>query len=145
MHKASSPLPLAFLTGLDNNKHFPFIKNKLRFNNLCYIGLRDFVSFEKKIINKKNILSLPHNKINNHLNSTYYYISKFIDGSPVHISFDVDSIKPNHISSTGTIVSKGLDIYPTKKLLNTLFERENVIALDIVEMNMDINKEEYDK
>lgn len=138
-------MPLAFLTGLDKNKYFPFIKNNLRFNNLCYIGLRDVDSFENRIINKKKILSLPHDKINNDFHSTYYYISKFINGAPVHISFDVDSINPKYISSTGTIVNKGLDLYPAKKLFKTLFEKENVIGLDIVEMNMNINKEEYDK
>ena len=49
------------------------------------------------------------------------------------------------ISTTGTIVKDGLDLNPTKKLLNLILNNENVICLDIVEMNMHINNHDYKK
>lgn len=138
-------MPLSYLTGLDKNPFFRFIKNTLPYKNLYYIGLRDVDSFEKKILVNNNISSSSYKSINKNYNNVYSKLKKFIDNSPVHISFDVDSIDPKYISSTGTIVKNGIDINSGKKLLKKLLENENVICLDIVEMNMDINKHEYHK
>ena len=49
-------MPLSFLTGLSCQKqllNYTFIKNKLDFRNLMYIGLRDVDDFEKNIYKKK--------------------------------------------------------------------------------------------
>lgn len=138
-------MPLSFLTGLDKNSSFKFIRNKLPYNNLYYIGLRDVDDFEKKILKINNISSSSYQSINKDYNDVYINLKKFINNSPVHISFDVDSIDPKYISSTGTIVKHGININSAKKLLKILLEKENIICLDIVEMNMDINKHEYHK
>ena len=138
-------MPLSFLTGLDKNSSFGFIKNNLLYKNLYYIGLRDVDNFEKKILKINNISSSSYQSINKDYNDVYINLKKFINNSPVHISFDVDSIDPKYISSTGTIVKNGININSAKKLLKILLEKENIICLDIVEMNMDINKHEYHK
>lgn len=138
-------MPLSFLTGLDENSSFKFIRNNLPYNNLYYIGLRDVDDFEKKILKINNISSSSYQSINKDYNDVYIKLKKFINNSPVHISFDVDSIDPKYISSTGTIVKHGININSAKKLLKILLEKENIICLDIVEMNMDINKHQYYK
>lgn len=138
-------MPLAYLTGIDKNKSFQFIKNYLPLNNLYYIGLRDVDNFEKKILHKNNIQNIKYQSVNNNYLKIYHDLKKFINKNPVHISFDVDSIDPKFISSTGTIVKNGLNIHPAKKLLKLLIDNENVLCLDIVEMNMEINKHEYNK
>lgn len=138
-------MPLSFLTGLDKNTSFRFIRNNLPYKNLYYIGLRDVDNFEKKILKINNISSSSYQSINKDYNDVYIKLKKFINNSPVHISFDVDSIDPKYISSTGTIVKNGININSAKKLLKILLEKENIICLDIVEMNMDINKHEYHK
>ena len=137
-------MPLSFLTGLDKNSSFRFIRNNLSYKNLYYIGLRDVDNFEK-ILKINNISSSSYQSINKDYNDVYIKLKKFINNSPVHLSFDVDSIDPKYISSTGTIVKNGIDIISAKKLLKKLLENENIICLDIVEMNMDINKHEYHK
>jgi arginase len=71
----------------------------------------------------------------------YRRLSKFINGAPVHISFDVDAVDPSYISCTGTPVPKGLEMYATKFILDKLLKHENVVGMDIVEMNLDINAE----
>lgn len=136
-------MPLAYLTGLDKNKSFSFIKNLLPLNNIYYIGLRDVDKFELSIINKYKINNISHKNFNP--KDSYIILKNFINNSPVHISFDVDSVNPNYISSTGTIVEDGLLPNKIKYLIETLIKKENVIGLDIVEMNMDINKHQYGK
>ena len=71
--------------------------------------------------------------------NVYENISKFIGNSPVHISFDVDSIDPQYISSTGTSVSNGIELQQAIYLLTKLLDNKKVINLDIVEMNLDID------
>ena len=136
-------MPLAYLTGLDESKSFPFIKNLLPLNNICYIGLRDIDKFESNIINKYKINNISYENFNP--KDSYKILKKFIDNSPVHISFDVDSIDPKYISSTGTIVKNGLTPNKVKNLIEMLIKKENIIGLDIVEMNMEINKHQYNK
>ena len=133
-------MPLSFLTGLDKNSKFTFIKKLLNYKNIYYIGLRDIDAFEWKIINDYKIKYSLTNDINLNIVNEYNNISKFIDNSPVHISFDVDSIDEYYISSTGTIVKNGLELKQTKYLLDSLLKKENVVGMDIVEMNMEINK-----
>ena len=138
-------MPLSFLTGLDKNSSFPFLKNKLPFKNMCYIGLRDVDNYESYILKKNNILQIDYQTVNNNYNKSYETLKKFINNDPIHLSFDVDSINPKFISSTGTIVKNGLDLNSTKNLLNLILKNEKVINFDIVEMNMHINKHEYNK
>lgn len=40
-------MPLSFLTDLENNNQFNFIDNKLLFENLLNIGIRDLDYFKK--------------------------------------------------------------------------------------------------
>tara|TARA_B110000483_G_scaffold136235_1_gene162934 strand:+ start:41 stop:853 length:813 start_codon:yes stop_codon:yes gene_type:complete len=136
-------MSLSFLTGLDKNKHFSFIKNLLNFKNIYYIGLRDIDSFEWKIINDHKIKYTLSEFINTNIIHETNKLSTFINKSPIHISFDVDSIDESFISSTGTIVRNGLDLKKTKFLLKSLLKNENVVGIDIVEMNMEINKNKY--
>lgn len=52
----------------------------------------------------------------------------------VFITFDVDVLDPSIMPSTGTPVPGGLQWYPTLDLLQSVFEKKNVIAMDIVEL-----------
>lgn len=91
-------MPLAYLTGIERDTRFSFIKNKLSFKNLCYIGLRDVDIYERKVINNKNINTISWESVNSDYYNCYeMYLKKFINNSPVHISFDVDSINPKYI------------------------------------------------
>lgn len=138
-------MPLSFLTGIDKSEKFPFIKNLLNTKNIHYVGLRDIDDFEWKVINDYNIKYTLTENINTNIIDECNKISEFIDKNPVHISFDVDSIDESFISSTGTIVKNGLKLQESKFLLKNLLKNENVVGLDIVEMNMEINKKDYNK
>jgi arginase len=129
-------MPLSFLTGLDYEKNFHFMKNKLDFKNLLYIGIRDLDKFEKEIIKSKDIKFISVNDINNKNNDSLQLIRQFIGNSKVHISFDVDSIDPSLIPCTGTSVDDGMLLEPTKNLFNFLINENDVINFDITEVNL---------
>lgn len=53
----------------------------------------------------------------------------------VYISFDVDSLDPSVMPSTGTPEPGGLSWYDVTSLLRKIFQEKNVIGMDIVELS----------
>ena len=114
-----------------------FISNKLDLKNLMYIGIRDLDEYEKKIIkaNKINTISVDHFNYEE-IYPTYLRIANFIGNKPFHISFDVDSLDPSIIPSTGTSVKQGLLKFQTQTILRQLMRSENLVNMDITELNI---------
>ena len=110
-------MPLGYLTGLDYRKNFSFIKNTLPFQNILYIGLRDIDNYEKNILNTCNIKQISCEEVNDNPHKVIRTIQKFINNDPFHLSFDVDSLDPSVMSSTGTPVKNGIMLKPMKKVL----------------------------
>lgn len=129
-------MPLSFLSRHTNM--FGFIKNKLRYDNLLYIGLRDVDDYENNVIEKYKIPVIKSGTCNNNLNSVCDTLKQFCSNSPVHVSFDVDSVDPVYIPSTGTTVRKGLKNTTATNLLKYINENLDVINMDVCELNLDI-------
>ena len=130
-------MPLSFVTGLDYDNKFGFIKKKLRFENLLYIGSRCLDKFEVDEIYKRNIKYLTPDDINNNYEESIRKIVDFVGNSPVHISFDVDAIDPKYIPSTGTPVNNGVDLQAAINTLDVL-RSKNLVSMDITELNIEI-------
>lgn len=138
-------MPLSFITGLDQDERFPFIKNKLSFDNLCYFGTRCVDPFEKNIIYENNIRYVESSELNDNINQVIQKVDKFIGHSPVHLSFDVDCLDPVFIPSTGTTVKDGIKYSSAIQILNYLYTK-NVVNVDITELNVGLgSKEDIDK
>lgn len=133
-------MPLSFVTGIDKDKQFLFIKNKLPFKNLLYIGSRCWDTFEVDEVYKKNIKFLTPDDINNDFEGSLNKIMEFVGNSPVHVSFDVDSIDPEYIPSTGTPVKNGVKLANAIKILDNL-NNTNIVNMDITELNTDLGSE----
>lgn len=136
-------MPLSYLLGLDKNDKFNFIKNKLAYENLLYVGIRDLDEFEKEIIEKYNINYISVEEFNKTSINDFHHnllkkIKYFIQDDPIHISFDVDCLDPDVLDSTGTPVGEGLTLLRSKKMLNYLLHNENVVNIDITELNLDL-------
>jgi arginase len=127
-------MPLSFITGMDIDKNFSFIKNKLPFENLLYIGSRCWDIFEVNEIYKKNIKFLTPDEINNNFKESLNKIMNFVGNSPVHVSFDVDAIDPKYIPSTGTSVKNGIELNNAIKILDNL-NNTKIVNMDITELN----------
>lgn len=130
-------MPLSFVTGLDSDSKFSFIKNKLPFENLLYIGSRCWDPYEVNEVYKRNIKFLTPDMINNNFTESLNKILNFVGDGPVHVSFDVDSIDPKYIPSTGTPVKNGVDLMKAKMILDKL-NSGNIVNLDITELNMNL-------
>lgn len=130
-------MPLAFLTGLDYNPKFNFIKNILPMKNILYIGIRDIDDYEKKIIDEKKINYISVNDLKKNNKSSMVKINNFIDNSPIHVSFDVDAIDPKYMPCTGTPVKNGLNIKESINLMKYL-EKYKLVTVDITELNLEL-------
>jgi len=133
-------MPLSFLTGLDPDKkrHFPFVENQLPFVHLLYMGSRCWDIFERNVVHEKNIHFIEPAEFNRNPGQTTQKILDWIGDAPLHISFDVDSMDPKFIPSTGTPVKGGLDMEKTIKLLDKLRGTKRLVNMDITELNMDL-------
>lgn len=130
-------MPLSFLTGLDYYKKFNFINNKLSFNRLMYVGIRDLDNYEKKVIDNFNIKYISVNEIRTDIIRSTDKILDFMSNNPVHVSFDMDVMDPVIIHSTGTRVNNGLYFDETKNILDVI-KNKNIVNMDITELNLDI-------
>ena len=126
-------MPLSFLTGLDYNSNFDFIKNNLSFDNLMYIGIRDIDPFEKEQLEKYNIKYVKTDQ----LKESYDMINRFVGSSPLHVSFDVDSMYHRDIPCTGTPVNGGIPLNQGIELIKFLMNK-NIVSFDITEINLDL-------
>jgi arginase len=133
-------MPLSFLTGLDKDNRLRFLKNKLPFENILYIGSRCLDSFEVDLVYKKNIKFLTPTDIYSHFKQSMDKILHFVGDSPIHISFDVDCLDPLEMPSTGTAVKNGLTVKNTTKIIKKL-SKANLIKIDLAEVNFDIGNQ----
>ena len=139
-------MPLSFITGIDKNEHFDFIKHKLKFNDLLYIGGRCWDIFERDLIYKENIKHIDPKELNNDFENAINKILEFAGNSPIHLSFDVDCIDKKYIPSTGTAVTGGIEMNIGEKVLRLLKDKTNIVNIDITELNLNLGTEnEIDK
>ena len=136
-------MPLSFVTKLNRDKRFGFIKNKLDFADILYIGSRCWDRFEVNQVYKHNIKFLEPDDINKHFAESMRKIKEFVGDSPVHISFDVDSIDPKYIPSTGTAVKNGVELNNAIKILANV--SKNIVNMDITELNMEVGSKQDGK
>lgn len=130
-------MPLAGIMGLEplwhtNKLSFDMTQFKpLPFENLLYFGIRDIDDFEMSVIKENNI------KYTNDIEIMKSLITKKLEENKdlkIHISWDVDSLDPSYLDSTGTIASDGLTPHDITSLFN-FCPSDKVIAVDIVEFN----------
>ena len=137
-------MPLSILTDIEEKKNLNFSKNKLDFDNLLYLGIRSIDAFEQDIVNRHNIKYINSTEINSNIDEVINKIDKFIKDSPVHFSFDVDSIDPKFMPSTGTKVKNGMHLEESKKIIDFIFKK-NLISFDLTELNLEIGTNEDKK
>lgn len=131
-------MPVSFVTGIDKDSKFSFIKNKLKLENLLYVGARCWDIFERDLIYKHNIKYIDPHELNNDFENAMNKILTFAGTSPIHLSFDVDSMDKSLVPSTGTAVKGGINMNIGKEVLKRIKNYTNVINVDITELNMDL-------
>lgn len=130
-------MPLAFLSHLDKNSELDFVIPKLDLKNVIYLGIRDIDPFEKKILESYKIPYISVLECERNLPNVLLKLESFIDTSPIHISFDVDSLDPSVLDSTGTPVPEGLTLETAKNILDFL-KTQDWKSMDITELNVSL-------
>jgi arginase len=131
--KSRHGMPVAYASGLDKCWFDDSISETIGFDKIIYVGIRDLDQAEVLTLKEKNI---KHYTVEQAVN----FIIKTTD--KIHISFDVDSLDPQIMSSTGTTAPDGLSFFDVKKIIDTCIQKQNLIALDVVEYNPDLGNNE---
>jgi len=136
-------MPLSILMNLQNvgTLYLPWIKNSLKPQKLIYLGIRDLDPFEKEMIVKLGIRAYTTQDVRRRgIDRIADEILKIVSGSPLHISFDIDSLSPEYAPATGVPVANGLCIQDLKTLGEVLSEHPGLCSMDIVEINPALGK-----
>lgn len=118
-------MPLGFhFVGTSNIIPWRYTQKRLQPNQLYYYGIRDLDTFESNLITKYNI---------KHTNTLNADIINYITTAPkLMISFDVDSLDPEYVNSTGTRAAGGIRPSDINNIMNIA---KNIVHLDITEFN----------
>lgn len=149
-------MPVAFLMGLVKEEvpGFEWLKElhssgtgpSLTPDRIVYIGLRDVDSGERSILRQQGIKVFSMTEIDKYgigkvMEMTMKHLSPDND-KPIHLSFDVDAIDPQIVSSTGTRVKGGLSYREARQICESVAETGKLVGLDIVEVNPSIGSQE---
>ncbi|KAL7267487.1 Arginase, catabolizes arginine to ornithine and urea [Rhizina undulata] len=145
-------MPVSYLTGLskapkENPNVFGWLSdiNRIKTENLVYIGLRDVDIGEKKILRENGIKAFTMHDVDRHgigkvmeMALAYLHCRPGEKGMPIHLSFDVDALDPLFAPSTGTPVRGGLTLREGDFICEAVYETGCLVAMDLVEVNPDI-------
>jgi len=130
--KNTHGMPVSGLIGLEYNwisSSIPILKPE----NLIYFGIRDLDQAEVNFIHNLGIRSFMH------LDELTKYLDQLdLTNRKIHISFDIDSLDPSYLNSTGTLAPGGLKPSDVIDLYRYIKSKTNIVALDIVELNPEL-------
>lgn len=133
-------MPLA--TVLGDSLYSDFELPKFDYDEVMLIGIKDADKSEIDYLARNGIMNLSMDEVTeNGIAQCVKTLSRQIAGRPVHISLDIDSIDVSEAPGTGIINKGGFSFREISYLCRHL-AKENVIAIDVVEVNptKDINK-----
>lgn len=137
-------MPVSVLLNLQNirSDYFPWIKNNLRADRLIYVGVRDLDPFEKNVIQGLGIKMFTSRDIREWgMWGIASHIFELTKNSPLHISFDIDSLSPEYAPSTGVPVADGLSLTDLNILGKVLSKHSRICSMDVVEINPELGSE----
>ncbi|MBX2987172.1 MAG: arginase family protein [Bdellovibrionaceae bacterium] len=131
-------MPLAVLLNLAGigEFHFPWLSHFLRPENLLMLGVRDLDPFEKASLHHNGIRSLSSEDVRRlgpqRLDAL---IRDWVGSSPLHVSFDIDSVDPADAPATGVPVDGGLSRQEAVDIAQALGAAPGLCSVDVVEIN----------
>ena len=134
-------MPLSVCIGRCD-KRFDIGTYNLKPENLYFIGLCNYEKEEMDYIQESNIFHLMDHEVNEgNIEKIVKDIKSKIKTKNIHISFDLDSIKPKDFKAVNVAVEstyqdeKGMSYNTVKKTLKLLLKELNVCSIDFVEYN----------
>jgi arginase len=154
-------MPLAAAIGEDNNEYkvhaldentratWEQLKNLGKINpkilpeDIVFIGLRDYETEEKALIEKYGIKVITTNEVRrNGAESVSRKVNRYLsDCTDIYVSFDVDSLDSSISKGTGTPVSNGLKEREAEDLISKFMQNRKICCFEITEVNPTLDKE----
>lgn len=122
----------------ENMKKIGTLTRKINAADLVYFGLRDFESAEARVIEKENIKTYKVEEIRFRGLEVCVAeaIEKLKDCDQIYISFDVDSMDCDHVSTgTGTPVPIGFFAEEIIQLFDALLLSDKICCIEFTEVN----------
>lgn len=111
-------------------------ENHLDLSSIIYYGARDIDHEEQKLLDEHPEITVIDMKDQFHLLTLMDLLDERLDeDTHLHVSFDVDSLDPNHFLATGLNVPNGLLPQEVETLFQDLRASGAVKSLDVVEYN----------
>jgi len=116
---------------------------KIQYDDLFYVGLRDWEEEEEYLIKKHSIksLSVADMRKKGISRSADYILKKLDHCDMIYISFDVDSMDPKVSKGTGTPVARGLTEREAENFTARLVRSPKVCCFEMVEVNPTLDRE----
>ncbi len=120
------------------------IEDGFPIENILLVGIRNSYSDELKFIKDKGIRVVNINKIMLDIEDACDVIMEFSSGKELYVSLDIDVVDPAFAPATGYMnESGGLTSRQIIYLMQRINKIKNLRAVDIVEINEKIDKEEF--
>lgn len=119
-------------------------KEKVRPENIVFIGARDLDAGEKQLIAEKQIKVYSAQDVKNRgiaqvIEEALEYLSVRCDG--IHLSFDLDGIDPQSAPGVGTPVVNGINYRDSLQALQLMFVSNKITSAEFVEVNPLLDKD----
>ena len=105
-------------------------------SQLVYVGLRDVDEGEVTLIRELGITHFTMKHIDRYgIGEVMSMALEKLADRPIHMSFDIDAVDPEHAPSTGTLVRGGLTYREAQYICEAVFESGQLSSMDMVEVN----------
>ena len=135
-------MPLAAMMGwfrLNAQEGMEWFTPRLKPENLALIGVRDLDPGERNFIREHNITAVSAEEVHDRgMTEVVEDVLETVDpqkDSPIHLSFDIDSVDPAWAKATGIWVPNGLTLEHVKELGAALAKTKRVVSTELVELN----------
>jgi arginase family enzyme len=112
--------------------------------NVLLVGIRNLWKSEIEFVNEKGIRRVTVENLRNDIEAVTDGIMEFSNGKESYLSIDIDVLDPGFAPATGYKEPGGLTTRELLYILQRLNKLSNLRALDIVEINEELDKEKYD-
>lgn len=141
-------IPLSVCIGRCRDDKLNISEYKLDLKNLYYIGIRSYEKEEIEYVEKENITKYSDvDVIEKGIEKVVDEISSKVKTKNVHLSFDLDVLNDDEFPAVNVLLHKtyvsgnGLNFDIVNKGLKLLFEKLNIVSMDIVEYNPLLDKD----
>lgn len=137
-------MPLSALCGYGPDSLLPFCKKRVDPSHVVILGARDLDPLEKNKLQNTNVTIFSMQQIQAQGIEPIIREAICIAGNGtkgIHLSFDMDALDPSWIPGVGTPVAGGLTIKESQIICQKLVQSGKLIAIDIVETNPLLDKD----